>query len=344
MSLDRLVQIASKEASMAEPGVNPDLLQKTLDYLYSKQSLEDLTIDPYWPKWNGPWWHMMLLHEMGMTKAIPTGLVQKLIEQFNSYFLDFFPFHESEVPAGRDPLNHVACHCQLGSVYQLLSAYGVDVDVAVPWISPWFIKYQMVDGGLNCDEAAYTREAPKSSVVSTLPPLEAVLFYAKDGRHSEAQIIYLDRGAEYLIKRKLFRGSTNGAVIDGEWLKVCFPRFYHYDILRGLNFLTEWAIRLNRQLPIDAILETVEILDAAFPDGEIKVQRAAWDGAKSRWYDVSTGTWSRGPAASHPLLEAVGSVGVSSPYLTRNWVQTKQNLLKLKSSNQLENVRASSAI
>jgi hypothetical protein len=37
---------------------------------------------------------------------------------------------------------------------------------------PWLRQYQLPDGGLNCDEAACVKSL-KSSMVSTLPPLEA---------------------------------------------------------------------------------------------------------------------------------------------------------------------------
>ena len=40
-------------------------------------------------------------------------------------------------------------------MFQVLAASGIDVERALPWIKPWFVRYQMADGGLNCDEAAY---------------------------------------------------------------------------------------------------------------------------------------------------------------------------------------------
>ena len=61
------------------------------------------------------------------------------------------PDPPGRVPGGADPHRDVSCHCALGSIHQVLAACGVDVDRALPWIRPWFVRYQMADGGLNCD-------------------------------------------------------------------------------------------------------------------------------------------------------------------------------------------------
>ena len=111
-------------------------------------------------------------------------------------------------------------------MYRVLAACGVEVDREVPRLRPWCLEYQLPDGGLNCDEAVYTKEVPHSSVVSTLPPLEAVLFDSPNAL-TEEEAGFVDRGAAYLLERRLFRSvSKAGAVIDSDWLDPCFPRFY----------------------------------------------------------------------------------------------------------------------
>ena len=46
-------------------------IQKSIDYLKSVEALRTVDADAYWPKWNSPWWHMLMLHEMGESKRIP---------------------------------------------------------------------------------------------------------------------------------------------------------------------------------------------------------------------------------------------------------------------------------
>lgn len=130
-------------------------IQDTLDYLGSDAALAALDADAYWPKWDGPWWHMLLLHEMGEAKRIPAATLERLVGALERVPLKIFPVQPKEMPPGTDPYREVFCHCQLGNMYQVLAAGGLDVDLALPWMRPWLLRYQMSDGGLNCDNSAY---------------------------------------------------------------------------------------------------------------------------------------------------------------------------------------------
>lgn len=332
--MNDLAAVADKQRVECKINRHQSLINQSLEYLSSAEAIESIEIDAYWPKWDGPWWQMMLLHEMGLTDQIPEQAVEKIIDALDSRLLKFFPFTEEEIPPGVDPIRGVGCHCQLGTMYQLLTKYGIDVDERLPWIRPWFLRYQLNDGGLNCDEAAYTKNSPKSSIVSTVPALEAILTSTQRDFTSQ-EINFLDKGANYLIEKRLFRSSTTNCIIDEEWLNLCFPRFYMYDSLRGLSFLSTWALTLNRQLPMLSVQECVLQIDKKFPDGRILVERACWEGANSRRFDKQTGEWSKGPAAGFPLLEAVGIVGIESPQLTSIWGDTKANLKALIQAGQL---------
>jgi hypothetical protein len=45
----------------------------------------------------------------------------------------------------------------------------------------------------------------------------------------------------YLLERGLFRSKRTGAVIDEAWLQPSLPRFYQYDVLRGLRLVARWG-------------------------------------------------------------------------------------------------------
>jgi hypothetical protein len=302
-------------------------LDQTVGYLRSPAALFALDADAYWPKWDGPWWRMLLLHEMGLTHETPPAIVEKLVESLDRHLLTTFPFRVEDVPPGKDPAANVPCHCQLGCVYQVLHACGVDVDARLPWIRPWFLRYQLPDGGLNCDEVAYTKPVPRSSIVSTLPPLEAVLL-GTDRAFTSEETRFLDRGAQYLIERRLWRSvSRGGAVIDEAWGKLCFPRFYFYDLLRALTFLVRYAKRLDRPLPLGAMEEGLRIIRNQAKDGELAPGRRAFEGTKTRWL-AEDGIWRRGDSAreagSFPLLEAVSVVGAPSPFLSRDFEEVRR--------------------
>src|SRR5262245_26724747 len=182
-------------------------VSSSVRYLASRAALQSLKADPYWPKWDAPWWHMLLLHEMGKTSLIPAVAIEGLVEALDRYPVKIFPIHPGDMPQGVDPHRGCPCHCQLGNVYQVLAASGVDVDEELPWIRPWFLRYQMADGGMSCDNDAYlvTGECP-SSMVATIAPFEAVLLFTTRPWTPE-ETAFLDAGARFLMDRRLRLGS-----------------------------------------------------------------------------------------------------------------------------------------
>ena len=151
-------------------------VEESLRYLGSDRALQSLNADPYWPKWDSPWWHMLLLHEMGLTKQIPESVIERNVAVLDAFPLKIFPVHPEEVPKGIDYARMTLCHCYLGNIYQVLAAWGVDVDARLRWIRPWFLRYQMADGGLTCDNDAYlVKDEVPSSMVGTIAAFEAVL-------------------------------------------------------------------------------------------------------------------------------------------------------------------------
>ncbi|MBL7713926.1 MAG: GNAT family N-acetyltransferase [Bdellovibrionales bacterium] len=285
-------------------------LDETLQYLNSDLAQKDLLTDPYWPKWDGPWWRMLLLHEMGFSELIPKPVVRTMVERLNNHYLRIFPIHSGDLPAGTDPVLGTLCHCAVGNIFQVLHSCGVDVDSEIPWLRPWFFKYQMPDGGLNCDNDAYLKPDLPSSMVGTIACLEAVL-KCTPRAYTEEEILFLDRGAKFLIDRKISLGSSspNNAEEkedEQDWKKIGFPRFYFYDILRGFRFLEDWSKKMGRPLPTEAFLEDAGRMDR-------RLRRRSYEGNRTRVHE--NGEWVRKDARLFPLLEEVSAVGISSPYL-----------------------------
>ncbi|MBI3297569.1 MAG: hypothetical protein HYZ75_05365 [Elusimicrobia bacterium] len=296
-------------------------LAETVAYLASPEARAAITRDPYWPKWDSPWWRMTLLWELGEAARIPSAIAGALTEAVDRHYLRVFPFSEGELPPGKSLQRDVACHCALGTVWQVLAACGIDVDARLPWVRPWFLRYRLLDGGWNCDEAAYLKPTPRSSVVSTVPVLEALLGLRSRTAEEEAA---LDAGASYLLERRLFRSlSKGGAVIDPVWLRLTFPRFYEYDVLRGLAFVSAWSRLRGREAP-DMAEATAAIRAHETPEGLASARRA-WEGVKTL-RPAADATWERGDAAPFALLAEVGRPGVAEPALTRSWAALRGSL------------------
>jgi len=302
-------------------------IKDSVDYLSSAETRESLAKDPYWPKWHSPWWHMLALHEMGESAKIPESAVNNLIASLNSLPLKIFPIHPGELPQDLDPWRHTSCHCAVGCVYQILAARGVNVDERVPWLRPWLLRYQMPDGGMNCDSEAYlVKDECPSSMVGTVPPFEAILLHTARA-WTPAEEVFLDRCARFLIERKLTLGSfskQNAAERENSkiWTRLCFPRFYFYDALRGLAVLLEWSEKRAKPLPWNVIREVVEQLSP-------RNERLAYEGTTSIARSPS-GEWLRTPAATlFPLLSATSALG-ASPYLERQWGEAQARIQRLR--------------
>ncbi|HVN22201.1 MAG TPA: hypothetical protein VMU05_25670 [Dongiaceae bacterium] len=94
------------------------------------------------------------------------------------------------------------------------------------------LSEQLQDGGWNC-------EAPKScrsSFHTTICVLEGLLAYERAGRKSVAITTARKKAEEYLLKRRLFRSQRTGEIIEKRWLRFSYPPFWHYDVLRGLDY------------------------------------------------------------------------------------------------------------
>jgi hypothetical protein len=98
---------------------------------------------------------------------------------------------------------------------------------------------QLEDGGWNC-------EAPKShrsSFHTTICVLEGLLEYERVVSKSAAITKARKRAEDYLLERHMFRSLRTGKVIDKRWLRFSFPTFWHYDVLRGLDYLREVGVK-----------------------------------------------------------------------------------------------------
>lgn len=308
-----------------------DAFRESLIYLGSQAAIDSLAADAYWPKWHSPWWHISLLFEMGLTDWIPDGILDKVIEQMNVQYLRFFPQREEDLPAGVNPNTQIACHCQLGNIYQILKTKGIDVDARLPWIRPWFLIYQLPDGGLNCDEGAYLH-SHKSSVVSSLPVFEALLLCADTGSLTAEETVFLDQAVQYLVRHCLVY-RTNGDLMDPDFLTLQFPRFYHYDILRGLAFLNRWRDHYPGSSPlgdsVDQIIrEAVQVIQTKLNNDLLLIERCELNETTTLALGEG-GNWRTGqPVSFFPLLTLASTVGTCSPNLTGAFQKVLESLEK----------------
>jgi hypothetical protein len=64
------------------------------------------------------------------------------------------------------------------------------------------------------------------------------------------------RGEGYLLERRMLRSLTSGEVIDRRWTRFSFPATWHYDVLRGLDYLRSAGVK-----PDERVAEAVEVVE-----------------------------------------------------------------------------------
>lgn len=288
-------------------------IQKSVQFLESAPNMDIDRCEDSREKWDGAWWHMAVLYEMGEVKQIPESAIARAKYLLQAQTWTIFMIYPEDRPISKsDKMKMDCCHCELAVYYMILMAYGCDLDKEMPWIRKWFLQHQQSDGGLNCDPEAYIH-SNKSSIVSTLPPLEAILWYTNRD-FTEQEAIFLDEGARYLIEHRLVCSKQTGHIIDAEWLKPCFPRFFEYDILRGMSFLAEWSRRRDKPLPVDLLQDGVQLLDSYIEAGFLRIGRQVSD---------PQGPWG---GNTFDLLEEVSVIGDVSPYLTKQLTSIVEEL------------------
>ncbi len=151
---------------------------------------------------------------------------------------------------------------------------------------------QLADGGWNCEaENGSTR----SSFNTTICVLEALLEYERAVGGSPEVTGARVRGQEYLLERRLFRRRSTGEVIKRDrkggavWTRFAFPTWWHYDVLRGLEYL-----RCAGVAPDERVAEAIDLvaskrnenglwpLETRYP-GEMPVETDEGEGRPSRW-------------------------------------------------------------
>jgi hypothetical protein len=120
------------------------------------------------------------------------------------------------------------------------------------------LREQLEDGGWNCEAVESSPKRPKSrraSFHTTICVLEGLLEYERAGGKSDVVTKARQRAEEYLLDRRMFRSLRTGEVIDERWLRFSFPTFWHYDVLRGLDYLRNAGIKPDRR-----VREAIEVV------------------------------------------------------------------------------------
>jgi hypothetical protein len=269
--------VAAERARVCTEGVGARLLALQAD-------------DGQWggAAWNRGWdstMHvLMLLRDLGLDPASDqarraVGLVRDRVtwQGCGPQECDGGSFFEGEV----EP-------CINGQVGAVGAYFGQDVRGSVDRL----LGEQLPDGGWNCEAP---HRSTRSSFNTTICVLEALLEYERAGNGTPAVTEARLRGQEYLLERRLLRRRSTGQVIErdrkgnGSWTRFAFPTWWHYDVLRGLDYLRSAGVT-----PDERVVEAIELvasksdgdgrwlLETRYP-GVMPIEMDEGEGRPSRW-------------------------------------------------------------
>jgi hypothetical protein len=129
--------------------------------------------------------------------------------------------------------------CLTGNMAAALIRIGYKNDPRVERALNWLVKIQNRDGGWLCPYwKAHIRDK-HGCFYGTICPLEAFSEVRKENLTKEMKEA-IEKSAEFLLMHRLFKADHhNYKMINEAWLKLSFPWFYGYNILRGLDVLTK---------------------------------------------------------------------------------------------------------
>jgi hypothetical protein len=178
--------------------------------------------------------------------------------------------------------------CINGQVAASGAYFGLDVRSLVNRL----LGEQLEDGGWNCEAE---NGATRSSFNTTICVLEALLEHERASGARPEVTAARERGQEYLLARRLFRRQSTGEAIErdrkggGSWTRFAFPTFWHYDVLRGLDYLRRAGVEPDaRVAEAIALVASKRDGDGRWPldvqhAGRMPVVTDDGEGRPSRW-------------------------------------------------------------
>ncbi|HEY5136899.1 MAG TPA: squalene cyclase [Candidatus Nanopelagicales bacterium] len=172
--------------------------------------------------------------------------------------------------------------CINGRTIETGAYFGVDVAAVVERV----LDERLEDGGWNCEAE---NGSVRSSFDTTINVLDGLLAFERATDGSAGVRAARRSGEEYLLERGLLRRRSTGEVVDPAYLELAFPYYWHYDVLRALDYF-----RGSGAAPDPRMAEAVEVVRSARrPDGRWALDRIHpgrvhfeledGEGAPSRW-------------------------------------------------------------
>src|SRR5436853_586776 len=176
--------------------------------------------DPEWPSLLA----LLMLRDMGLDASSEQARDARDRVRDHATWHSRGAWHGTPVLAGEvEP-------CINARVVEVGSYFGESVTGIVERL----LGEQMADGGWNCEQE---NGSTRGSFHTTINVLEGLLEHGRATGGSPEVTAALERGHEYLLERRMLRRLSTGELIDPAFTLFSFPTGWHYDVLRGLDYL-----------------------------------------------------------------------------------------------------------
>lgn len=209
----------------------------------------------YSPKWTSTTYTLLLARRLGVDARDPGARAgcRRLLDDAR-WVGDGVSYWASHRYAER---------CVNAMVLSVCAYFGLDDD-RVDGIAAALVGARLRDGGWNCDDY---RGATHSSFHTTISALEALSLWSR-WRSTDMAADAIASGIEFMLVHRMYRSHRTGEPIDESWLVPHFPPRWHYDTLRGLDYLaTTGAAPDPRAEDALARLEEARRADGRWPKG-----------------------------------------------------------------------------
>ena len=236
-------QVAAERARVAREGLGARILER--------QAADGRWGGAAWNRgWDSTMHALWLLRELGIDPADPAVRLAVARVRDNVTWKGCGPeecdsnvFFEGEI----EP-------CINGQVAVAGAYFGQDVSPLIDRL----LAEQLEDGGWNCEAE---RGSTRSSFNTTICVLEALLEYEHSIARREDVAEARRRGEAFLLDRRLFRRLSTGEAIERDrkggvsFTRFAFPPWWHYDVLRGLDYLCRAGVQ-----PGDRVAEAIDLV------------------------------------------------------------------------------------
>jgi hypothetical protein len=215
----------------------------------------------YEPKYLSPNWKLLVLSDLGVTRDEP-----RIAAACGSWIARFARDDGGFAPEGMRA-GHL---CTTGNMARALIRFGYEEHPAVRRAMEWLVANQAKLGGWSCFGSG-----------RNLDSWEGMSAFAAYPRHrwTTEMASAVERGAEFFLERELHRQGDPYA----PWFRFHAPVHYYYDLLVGLDFLTELGYTQDPRMAF----ALRHLRDRRRPDGRWALDSAQPDveGSRARWFE-----------------------------------------------------------